>query len=336
MPLAVGVNDLARPVVENGATVTTPGSSSGAAAARRVVVRHDEGQRIDNFLLRELKGLPRSRIYRMLRKGEVRVNGSRVKPTHRLALGDEVRIPPVRGLGGAGAEKAFIGGSVLEALADAVLFEDDELLVLNKPAGMPVHGGSGLSFGAIEALRRLRPEADLALAHRLDRDTSGCLLVAKSRRTLLAAHRALRERQVKKHYRLIVFGIWPRRTTTVRLPLTRYLTASGERRVRVAADGKASRTDFEVLEVASEATLLRARLHTGRTHQIRVHACASGHPVVGDSKYSTPEQCRRAEALGVTRLCLHAAELVLYLDGQRRRFQAPVPGDFEAAWAAFG
>jgi len=311
----------------------TPGRGP---AVRYLTVRQEAGQRIDNFLLRELKGLPRSRLYRMLRKGEVRVNGGRVKPTHRLQTGDQVRVPPLRGLAGdtAGPDQAHIGAAVCAALADAVVYEDEHLLVLNKPAGMPVHGGSGLSFGVIEALRRMRPNEDLALAHRLDRDTSGCLLVAKSRRLLLELHRGLRDREVKKDYLLAVSGVWPRRTTTVQLPLLRYVTASGERRVRVAAEGKASRTDFEIRHAAGSATLLRARLHTGRTHQIRVHAQASGHPVIGDAKYAAAEQLARARALGVTRLCLHAEELTLLLDGHKRRFQAPPPADFEAAWQA--
>lgn len=305
-----------------------------SSAVRRITVGEDAGQRIDNFLLRELKGLPRSRIYRLLRKGEVRVNGRRAKPTQRLSRGDEVRIPPVRGMAPPGRESdtPYIGPGLLASLTAAVVFEDDDLLVLNKPAGMPVHGGSGLSFGAIEALRRLRPDSDLGLAHRLDRDTSGCLLVAKSRRVLLELHQALRDRQVRKRYRALVWGAWPRRTTTVQLPLTRYVTASGERRVRVAADGKASRTDFRVIEAGGQASLLDVRLHTGRTHQIRVHAFASGHPVVGDTKYSTPEQQERAQALGIRRLCLHAEELVLTVEGSKRRFEAPVPVDFAAAW----
>ena len=302
---------------------------------RHLTVAESDGQRIDNFLLRELRGLPRSRIYRMLRKGEVRVNGGRVKPTHRLAPGDEVRIPPVRGVGeGAAAQQAFIGAAVLETLERSVVFEDDALLVLDKPAGMPVHGGSGLSFGAIEGLRRLRPGVDLGLAHRLDRDTSGCLLVAKSRAVLLELHQALRQREVKKRYTLAVFGTWPRRTRSVQLPLERYLTPSGERRVRVSAEGKSSRTDFAVIESAAAATLLEARLHTGRTHQIRVHAMASGHPVVGDVKYAAPFQQALAAERGVHRLCLHASELVLARNGRRLRFEAPLPADFAAAWAA--
>jgi 23S rRNA pseudouridine955/2504/2580 synthase len=305
--------------------------------AQRLRVAGADGQRIDNYLLRELKGLPRSRVYRMLRSGEVRVNGGRVKPGHRLADGDEVRLPPLHGMsGGERSSEAFIGQAVLDDLRRAIVYEDDGLLVLDKPAGMPVHGGSGLSFGAIEGLRRLRPDADLALAHRLDRDTSGCLLVAKSRAVLLELHRALRDREVKKRYRVIVHGAWPRRTATVQVPLERYVTGSGERRVRVAAAGKASRTDFTVIDRRDRASLLEARLHTGRTHQIRVHALAAGHAVVGDQKYASDAQLALAREFGVHRLCLHAEALVFEYGGRRRRFEVPVPADFEAAWLALG
>jgi len=312
------------------------GSVTGSGGVRYVTVGDDGGQRIDNYLLRELRGLPKSRIYRMLRKGEVRVNGARVKPTHRLAAGDQLRLPPVRGLPGnrGAAAAAHVGQAVLDTLAASIVFEDEALLVLNKPAGMPVHGGSGLSFGAIEALRRLRPDASLELAHRLDRDTSGCLLVAKSRPMLKLLHAALRAREVKKDYVLVVLGRWSRRVTTVQLPLVRYVTASGERRVRVAEGGKASRTDFTIRHAAPGATLLDARLHTGRTHQIRVHAAASGHAVAGDEKYSAPEQLERARRAGVHRLCLHAASLSLEIGGSRRRFEAPAPETLLAAWEA--
>lgn len=304
---------------------------------RLLTVQQEDRQRIDNYLMRELKGLPRSRIYRMLRKGEVRVNGGRVKPTHRLELGDRVRIPPLRGVaGGPGAAAAApIGDAVLAAVSAAVVFEDDRLLVLDKPAGMPVHGGSGLSYGVIEALRRLRPESDLELAHRLDRDTSGCLLVAKSRGMLKTLHEALRARTVKKDYALIVHGAWPRRLATVQLPLLRFVTASGERRVRVADGGKPSRTDFTIRAQSPGATLLDARLHTGRTHQIRVHAHASRHPVVGDEKYSSQEQIDQARQRDIYRLCLHAASVSMVIDGHKRRFEAPPPEAFERAWAAW-
>ena len=317
-----------------------------------MVIDADAGQRIDNFLLRELKGLPKSRVYRLLRRGEVRVNGGRIKPTYRLAAGDQVRIPPLQGLSGAGAAEAFVGEGVLARVAACILFEDDNLLVLDKPAGMPVHGGSGLAFGAIEALRRLRPEASLELAHRLDRDTSGCLLVAKTRPMLRSLHTALRERSVKKRYQLVVHGRWPRRLESVQLPLLRYVTASGERRVRVDDSGKASRTDFRIHAAGPDAaggraaapeasalgtvTRLDAWLHTGRTHQIRVHALAMGHPIVGDAKYAGAERLAAAQAQGVSRLCLHAEEVGLVLEGRRRRFSAPVPEEFEHAWERLG
>lgn len=303
---------------------------------RHLVVDQDAGQRIDNFLIRELKGLPKSRVYRMLRRGEVRVNGGRIKPTYRLAAGDQVRIPPLLGMPGSAAREAYVGDAVLQRVSRSILFEDADLLVLNKPAGMPVHGGSGLAFGAIEALRRLRPDAALELAHRLDRDTSGCLLVAKSRPMLRTLHEALRERSVKKRYQLVVHGAWPRRLETVQLPLLRYLTASGERRVRVDQSGKACRTDFSIRAASNQAgaafTRLDAWLHTGRTHQIRVHASASGHPIVGDAKYAGAGRLAEVEACGVARLCLHAEEVALLLNGRRRRFAAPLPEDFEAAW----
>jgi len=291
------------------------------------------GQRIDNYLLRELSGIPKSRIYRMLRKGEVRVNGGRVKPTYRLQSGDTLRIPPVRDAAPATPTATFIGDKLLTAVERAILYEDEHLLALNKPAGLAVHGGSGLAFGVIEVLRRLRPDDALALAHRLDRDTSGCLLVAKDRATLLALHRALRERTVSKQYVAAVHGSWPRRLRTVRLALERYHTPSGERRVRVSGSGKPSRTDFEVLAQGGSATLVRAHLHSGRTHQIRVHAQASGHPVVGDEKYATPEQLALAASKGIKRLCLHAETLVFEHAGRRLRLTAELPVDFQEAWA---
>jgi 23S rRNA pseudouridine955/2504/2580 synthase len=280
----------------------------------------------------------------MLRTGEVRVNGGRVKPTQRLVAGDRIRVPPLQGLRGAAAgadepggvsRQAFIGAALLEYLEGAILYEDAALIVIDKPAGLAVHGGSGVSFGAIEALRRMRPEVDLQLVHRLDRDTSGCLLLAKSRAKLLDLHRALREGAVKKRYDLLVHGRWPRRLTRVQLPLQKFLLGSGERRVRVSEGGKPSRTDFLVREATEQASWLEARLHTGRTHQIRVHAQASGHPVVGDRKYASAVQQAWTEALGIQRLCLHASELVIEHEGSRLRLEAPIPTDFQSAWQAW-
>lgn len=290
----------------------------------------EPGQRIDNFLHRMLKAVPKARIYRMLRRGEVRVNGGRVKPAYRVQAGDRVRVPPVRT--GPAPVTPPRQHRLEASLRESVLFEDGGLLILNKPAGLAVHGGSGVSFGLIEVLRAGRSERFLELAHRLDRDTSGCLIVAKSRSALRELHALQRQRRIHKFYDLLVSGRWPSGLNHVDLRLHRYLTPSGERRVRVAAHGKPSRTAFDCLKTASSASWMRARLHTGRTHQIRVHAAASGHPVLGEDKYGTEASAACSEAAGVSRLCLHASRLSLPWDGQLLRAEAPEPAVFQEAW----
>lgn len=265
----------------------------------------------------------------MIRKGEVRVNGGRVKPTTRLNAADRLRIPPVRTR--PPSTDAFIGSRQLEALEAAILHEDDRLLVLNKPAGIAVHGGSGVSFGVIEGLRRLRPEASLELVHRLDRETSGCLLVAKRRSTLRALHEQIRSGTLGKEYLLMVRGRWPDDLAHVDAPLHKFVTATGERRVRVSAEGKPSQTSFEVISRAPTATLLRATLHTGRTHQLRVHSLHAGHGILGDDKYTDDEALAADRAAGIDRLCLHAARLVLE---DERVFEAPLPDALERVWRA--
>ncbi len=304
--------------------------------ARVVTITDDEaGQRVDNYLCRVLKDVPKSRVYRMIRRGEVRLNGGRTKPTVKLAADDRLRIPPVR------RERepppAFIGSRQLESLEDAILHEDDRLLVLNKPAGLAVHGGSGVSFGAIEALRRLRGSDTLELVHRLDRETSGCLLIAKRRSTLRALHSQLREGAIDKFYRLIVHGLWPRTVGEVDAPLEKYLAGGGERRVRVSDAGRESRTTFTVEAHAPEATLLTAELHTGRTHQIRVHTRHVGHSIVGDEKYATTAELEADRRLPAQRLALHAARIVLPATdaGPESVFEAPTPADFERLWRFF-
>ncbi len=300
-------------------------------------VRHVEidadaaGQRIDNFLLGRLKGVPKTRIYRMLRRGEVRVNGARCSVHRRLAAGDRVRIPPVRTA--ASPIPAVPAKALMARLGERILFEDKGLLVIDKPSGLAVHGGSGVRLGLIETLRMGRNERFLELAHRLDRDTSGCLMIAKSRAALAELHRMLRAQRVRKTYQLLVCGSWPRRRTVVEKPLHRFATASGERRVRVDAQGKPARTTFNLLRECAAASWLSARLHSGRTHQIRVHAAASGHPVLGEDKYETAvsEQC--SKLANVNRLCLHAVRLSFEWDGTERRFEAPVPALFEEAWS---
>ena len=305
--------------------------------ARRVAAE-ESGQRIDNFLVRVLKPLPKARIYRLLRRGEVRVNGGRIKPHYRVQAGDELRLPPLwrqrpPAEDGAKSVAAAPGGKHLSALlARRTLFEDAGLLVINKPSGVAVHGGSGLSLGVIEALRRGRADRYLELAHRLDRDTSGCLLIAKSRAALGELQQMQRSQRVAKSYQLLVSGRWPKSRNLVELPLRRYLTAAGERRVRVAADGKPARTGFNLLRTCAAASWLKARLHTGRTHQIRVHAAASGHPLLGEDKYETPESLARSKAARASRLCLHAVAVRLPWRGAELRLEAPLPPLFAEVW----
>ena len=290
----------------------------------------DPGQRIDNYLIRVLKSVPKARIYRMLRRGEVRVNGGRVKPTYRVQSGDRIRIPPVRGTP---RMPFFAANRSPGTLPRArILFENDGLLVVDKPSGLAVHGGSGVAFGLIEALRASRPDPYLELAHRLDRGTSGCLVLAKTRGALKLLHSLQRDRKVRKSYELLVAGRWPRQLNRVDLPLHRYVVASGERRVRVAAHGKPARTTFQRIRMAAVATWLRAGLQTGRTHQIRVHAAASGHPVLGDDKYATPGSTQCSHDGGAQRLCLHATSLNFEWEGERLRIEAPPPNLFETVW----
>ena len=291
-------------------------------APRIVIVDTQHGQRLDNFLLRCLKGVPRSRVYRLVRRGEVRVNGGRVRPSYRVQRDDRVRIPPLRASSPADARPSP-GRRAIDALLERTLHEDDDLLVLDKPSGMAVHGGSGVAFGVVETLRHFDAETRYELAHRLDRDTSGCLAVAKSRRALLHLHRQFRTGSVRKRYDLVVVGHWPGGRRSATEPLQRYLLASGERRVRVAAGGDPARTDFAVVARSEDATWLAAFPKTGRTHQIRVHAAHAGHPIVGDDKYGQPS--RRAG-----RLLLHARSLTLAVGDSRRRFEAPLPAAFES------
>jgi 23S rRNA pseudouridine955/2504/2580 synthase len=280
-----------------------------------------EGQRVDNFLLRTCKGVPRSHIYRILRTGQVRVNSRRVDATYRLQPGDRVRIPPIR----------------LPARADRpaarpaefpVVFEDEALLVVDKPSGVAVHGGSGVSYGVIESLRVARPQLKfLELAHRLDRDTSGLLMLAKKRSALTALHAALREGRMHKRYLALVKGKWKGAGKRVSLPLKKYLTQAGERRVSVAAGGRESQTVFRRERVFRDYTLLSAELLTGRTHQIRVHLAHLGFPVTGDGKYGDFELNRALAKQGLRRMFLHAAELEFEhpVSGKTLKLDSPLP-----------
>lgn len=294
-----------------------------AAAALRVVDEAHAEQRLDNYLMSVLKGVPRSHVYRIVRSGEVRVNSGRVAATYRVRVGDRVRIPPVR----VGARPA---NGPAPALRLPVVFEDEWLLVIDKPAGLAVHGGSGVSFGAIEALRAARPEARfLELAHRLDRETSGLLMIAKKRSSLLALHAALRAGRPEKRYLTLVKGNWKSASRQVTLGLRKYLTAEGERRVAVDRDGRESRTRFELVRSLGEFSLLAATIATGRTHQIRVQLAHLGFPVAGDDKYGDFELNKGLAKRGLKRMFLHAAELRLAhpVLGTPLQLAAPLPAD---------
>ena len=285
---------------------------------------NDVGQRIDNFLMRRLKGVPKQKIYSILRKGEVRVNSGRVKQTYRLKAQDRVRIPPVATRAEAPVQLNDETEQLLEA---SILLEDKDFIAINKPYGFAVHGGSSITSGVVEMLRVIRGQPRIELAHRLDRDTSGCLLLCKKRGVLKEVQAAFRERTVKKKYTLIAQGRWPTKTRTIQDRLLRYETDWGERRVRVDAKGQVARTDFQILEAGEHATLLQAALHTGRTHQIRVHAQSQGHPILGDTKYggaSGPKE--------VARLCLHASRLVVPIGGDKLDVSAPLEPTMANIW----
>ncbi|HEY1028987.1 MAG TPA: 23S rRNA pseudouridine(955/2504/2580) synthase RluC [Pseudomonas sp.] len=304
--------------------MTTPASPTSGVQLIEVAPEL-AGQRIDNFLRTQLKGVPKTLIYRILRKGEVRVNKGRIKPEYKLQAGDVVRVPPLR-LAERDEPEPLAQG-LLERLEAAIVYEDKALIVLNKPAGIAVHGGSGLNYGVIEAFRQLRPDAkDLELVHRLDRDTSGLLMIAKKRSMLRHLHEALRGDGVDKRYMALVRGHWATARKQVNAPLQKSNLRSGERMVEVDSEGKEALTLFRVLRRFGEfATLVEARPVTGRTHQIRVHAKHAGHSIAGDSKYGDDDFTREIRDLGGKRLFLHAYELVVPLpDGGELRLEAPV------------
>lgn len=288
------------------------------------------GQRLDNFLIRELKGVPKTRIYRALRKGEIRVNKGRVRGDYRICGGDQVRIPPLRTA--ERDDELSVPQRWARLLENGVIYEDESLLAINKPSGLAVHGGSGLSLGMIECLRKLRPHtAYLELVHRLDRDTSGCILLAKKPAVLRDLHRQLREDSVDKRYLALVAGRWSAKRRFVEAPLKKNTLQSGERVVRIDRQGKPSRTEFAVAERFARATLIEAKPVTGRTHQIRVHTRQAGHPILGDQKYGDSDANQWAAERGLKRLFLHAASLRFKLPaGASIELAAPLPPDLEA------
>lgn len=266
------------------------------------------GQRIDNFLITQLKGVPRTLVYRILRKGEVRVNKGRIKPDYRLVAGDVIRVPPLRVAPVAPPPQP--GAGLSRELSGRIIYEEHGLLVLNKPSGLAVHGGSGVAFGAIEALRVVKPEKHfLELVHRLDRDTSGLLMIAEKRSLLRVLHEQLREGKTHKVYVALLAGRLKGAVHDVDAPLKKTIQATGEHIVRISREGKEARTQFRVLERFGNTTLVEAQIFTGRTHQIRVHAQYLGHPIVGDEKYGIDEFNARMKAYGINRLFLHARDL---------------------------
>lgn len=274
------------------------------------------GQRIDNFLMSQLKGVPRSRIYRLLRKGEVRVNKGRIKPDYKIKPGDQVRIPPVRVSPSVDAVLISPGNNLLKQIESSMIYEDASVLVINKPSGIAVHGGSGIQFGVIEGLRKLYPqEKNLELVHRLDRDTSGCLIIAKKRKALKSLHEQLRNNEIRKIYVAVLKGKWEGGKQTIDAPLLKNTLKSGERIVRVDNNGKAAQSIFKPVKLFSDSTMVEIELITGRTHQIRVHAAHVGHPVAGDEKYGQRSFNLTMKERGLNRLFLHAKSLSFTLPG---------------------
>lgn len=308
---------------------SSPSNNSRQTAVRKVRIDEEQaGQRIDNFLRREMPGLPKSRLYRIIRRGEVRVNGGRIKVEYRLAAGDEVRIPPAR-LNEGPAEAA--PGQVAR-IEKHVIFEDKRIIVLNKPSGLAVHGGSGVSHGAIELLRAARPEIrDLSLVHRLDRETSGCLVLAKRRSALRALHELFRRGTVEKNYLALVSGDWQFGAHLVDAPLNVEHRRNGERHVVISAAGKPAQTLFRLSRTFGQFSLLQCQPQTGRTHQIRAHALHAGHPIAGDDRYGDDEVNKHARKLGLKRLFLHAQSIAFPDDsGNELHFTAPLPEDLDS------
>ncbi|MGD8423982.1 MAG: RluA family pseudouridine synthase [Gammaproteobacteria bacterium] len=310
--------------------------NSASGQVEYVTVGAEEaGQRLDNFLMARLRGVPRTRVYRMLRKGEVRVNKGRAAPSYRIRHGDVVRIPPVRQ--SAPRQDAGRPPQGIARLEERILYEDERLLVLDKPSGMAVHGGSGASFGVIETLRAIRPDAPyLELVHRLDKETSGCLLIAKRRSYLRSLHELLREGRLDKRYLALVRGQWHLGSRRLEDRLRTHHREGGERHVKADEHGKIAVSRFTPVQILRSASLVEVQLFTGRTHQIRVQAAAAGHPLAGDRKYGDADFNRHLAKLGLKRMFLHAHSLE-YDDprtGEPRSFSSPLPDDLRAVLEA--
>ena len=304
-------------------------NNSPRPAVRYVTIDENNiDQRIDNFLVTLLKGVPKGKIYNLLRKGEIRVNKKRTKPDYRLQMDDIVRIAPI--VIAPESDKPSLPDRLKTEIESRIVYEDKGLIVVDKPSGIAVHGGSGLSFGLIEIIRQIRPqEKFIELAHRLDRDTSGLIMIAKKRAVLKELHTALREKTgLQKTYLALVYGHWPKRKVQVNAPLLKNELKSGERVVKVHHDGKESLTRFKLVRQFEDYSLVECEPVTGRTHQIRVHALHAGYPIVGDEKYASAEQLKLTKDLGFKRLCLHATRLDMELQGERLLLEAPI----EKSW----
>ena len=304
----------------------------GKNLVHRLKVEDDQqDQRLDNFLISRLKGVPKSRIYKLVRGGEVRINGGRVEVGYRLQVGDEVRIPPVRVAMPAETPVLRLPPGA-NKLVPRIIYRDEALIALNKPAGMAVHGGSGISRGVIEQMRLELPECRMMeLVHRLDRETSGVLLIALKRRALVGMHEAMRAGKIEKRYLTMVAGRWPNLVQHVKLPLHKRVTDEGEKRVTVRDDGQAAHTIFRRLQTWPHFTLLEAELKTGRTHQIRVHASHLGFPIAGDDKYGDFTLNKSLVPRGLRRMFLHAKQLAFThpLTGETLLIEAPLPSDLQ-------
>ncbi len=304
----------------------------GKNLVHRLKIDDDQqDQRLDNFLMTRLKGVPKSRIYKLVRGGEVRINGGRVAVSYRLQVGDEVRIPPVRVAAPAETPVLRLPPGV-NKLVPRILYRDEFLIALNKPAGMAVHGGSGISRGVIEQMRLELPECrTMELVHRLDRETSGVLLIALKRRALVGMHEAMRAGKIQKRYLTMVAGLWPNPVQHVKLPLHKRVTDEGEKRVTVRDDGQTAHTIFRRLQTWPGFSLLEAELKTGRTHQIRVHTAHLGFPIVGDDKYGDFSLNKNLMARGLKRMFLHAAQLVFLhpISAEPMQLDAPLPADLQ-------
>lgn len=294
------------------------------------ITEANSGQRLDNFLLSYLKGVPRTRIYRIVRKGEVRVNKKRSEVKYRLNTGDMVRIPPVRTA--KSSEQVFIQPSLKNSLENNILFEDEALLIINKPSGYAVHGGSGIDSGIIEGLRLIRPDDRfLELVHRLDKDTSGCLIIAKKSSVLRTMHEYFRGDGIQKTYLALLSGRWARKKLLVDAPLQKNISKGGERIVIVSKSGKPAETFFRRISLFQHSTLVEASPKTGRTHQIRVHAASLGHPILGDKRYGQEDVNMKSKQRGLRRLFLHAQKLVFShpVSGSALSVTAPLPSELE-------